>query len=226
MLKFKHILKSIILERKQVGTLYHWTDMMNLMYIYDSNKLKYGEAKEINPYTGKKEPFISLTRDKKFDRFRRPGVRTEIAIILNGNKISDKYKIRPYAFDFEKDNLEDIPLQVKDEMEERVFTKEISPLKKYMEGIYVPTKTQDTWEKYFFNYLHTILKKAKLDKKYILAINTALQKNYNPSENKILEKIAKEVYLKDMLTQNIVKAIFYEYMLKSFKILFGNVVLQ
>lgn len=82
-------LKDILSEAKQVGTLYHYTDIVSLLKILDSNKL--------GDYNKKGELDISLTRDKNFHH-RTYIIPTEACLVLDGNKLSNNYKITPYDY--------------------------------------------------------------------------------------------------------------------------------
>ena len=78
-------------EAKQVGILYHYTSLENLIKITKTNMLRPFE------YDG-----ISFTRDKHFHKVNRSAdsdsVEKECRIVLDGNKLSHRYKIRPYNY--------------------------------------------------------------------------------------------------------------------------------
>ena len=96
MIKFLDILK----EAKHVGTLYHFTTLRGLIGIINSGKIRINE-----------DGVISTTRDKnlntsEFDSEGEPEDNI-VRIDLNGYKISNKYKIKPYSFGhIGKENLE------------------------------------------------------------------------------------------------------------------------
>jgi len=77
---------DILKEAKQVGTLYHSTSGDNLISILKSNSLKTGMP---SPYTNEIPTAIFFTRNKNY----RPG---EYTIEVDGDKLSNNYKIRPY----------------------------------------------------------------------------------------------------------------------------------
>jgi hypothetical protein len=125
-------------EGKQVGTLYHYTSVDGLKGILSSNSIKASE--EI--YMGQNLYYISFTRNKNFHKKgSKFGVKTEYRITLDGDKLSNKYKITPHAYkpgydyteNWEYDWLEDEPENVVrdffaatgeyDEQEERISFK-------------------------------------------------------------------------------------------------------
>jgi hypothetical protein len=125
-------------EGKQVGSLYHYTSADGLKGILQSNKIN---ASEEN-YLGNELYYISFTRNKNFHKKgSKFGVQTEYRITLDGDKLSNKYKIRPFAYipgwdiedSWELDWLDDEPESVRrdffnatgdyDEQEERIFFK-------------------------------------------------------------------------------------------------------
>ena len=80
---------SHLTEGKQVGTLYHWTDYQSVKWILTDNA--------IEGYTGKSGIItISATRDRQL-LFRKGAGFLRWRFVLDGDRISDKYKIRPYA---------------------------------------------------------------------------------------------------------------------------------
>ena len=125
-------------EGKQVGLLYHYTSTNGLKGILQSNRIN---ASEEN-YLGNELYYISFTRNKNFHKKgSKFGVQTEYRITLYGDKLSNKYKIRPFAYrpgwdienSWELDWLDDEPESVRrdffnatgdyDEQEERIFFK-------------------------------------------------------------------------------------------------------
>jgi len=125
-------------EGKQVGLLYHYTSTNGLKGILRSNRIN---ASEEN-YLGNELYYISFTRNKNFHKKgSKFGVSTEYRITLDGDKLSNKYKIRPFAYipgwdikdSWELDWLDDEPESVRrdffnatgdyDEQEERIFFK-------------------------------------------------------------------------------------------------------
>ena len=112
-----------LVEAKQVGRLYHYTSVPSLLNILKQNSLR---------ITGR--PYISFTRNKNFHKTTRFGLggNMDCRIIVDGDKLTDNYKIEPYQYHFK--DYDDIPQSSKDESEE-VVHKSIGNLKKYIIGV-------------------------------------------------------------------------------------------
>lgn len=113
MIKFIDILNKIT-EGKQLGTLYHYTDILSMIRIIESNKL-IGAKRTSNEQS---YYVISLTRNKNFlsqNRYLEKNLNSRI--VLDGNKLSNNYKISPYASKYYRDP----KLQ---EQEERLYMKD------------------------------------------------------------------------------------------------------
>ena len=82
-----------LIERKQVGTLYHFTYLNNLVEILKSNELRSGSAE---PFKGKHTNYISFTRSRNFENEVDFG--SECKIVIDGDKLSDKYHIEPFNY--------------------------------------------------------------------------------------------------------------------------------
>jgi hypothetical protein len=76
-------------EAKQVGTLYHWTSLKKLANIIKTNT--------ISPsHSGHGEyDWVSLTRSKDKNQFGIAET-ADCVIVLDGDKLSNNYKIKPY----------------------------------------------------------------------------------------------------------------------------------
>ena len=122
MIKFQDILN----EGKQVGTLYHWTDTMSSYDIVNNNFLK-GYLTD----TFSSQPGVSFTRNKNF-LSTKPKLRNkpEICFVIDGDKLSNTYKIQPYQD----------PKIKKDEMEEKVLTDGIKNFSNYVIKVIIPKK--------------------------------------------------------------------------------------
>jgi hypothetical protein len=111
-------------EAKQVGTIYHFTSLPNLINILKENHLRAG---------AKIRKYISFTRDKNFykasDIRTRWGVDTEVRIVVDGDKLSNKYKIEPYNFFYNRKKMD---LYDKGEFEERIVSPVINNLDQYV----------------------------------------------------------------------------------------------
>ena len=78
-----------LIEAKQAGPLYHFTSFDGLKGILESNTLKVGD--DSNFETGGNPGSISLTRNKNLWYF-------PYRIELDGDKLSNNYKITPYQW--------------------------------------------------------------------------------------------------------------------------------
>jgi hypothetical protein len=102
-------------EGKQVGPLYHYTSTDALKSILQSNKIKGSFMYEVN----KKELYgVSTTRNKNFQYDPQ---RTNVRITLDGDKLSNNYKITPRDYWERQYNIPDNP-QTVDEDEEVILT--------------------------------------------------------------------------------------------------------
>ena len=106
---------DILKEAKQVGLLYHSTSGENLNSILRSNTLKGNQDSNYAMTAGIQ---ISFTRDKNY----RPG---EYTIEIDGDKLSNNYKITPFAYDQDERG-----------QAEEVVKQDIKDFKKYIKNIY------------------------------------------------------------------------------------------
>ena len=123
-------LKQILQERKQVGIIYHFTSLRRAASILYDNQL--------NRYTTKNNvPHISFTRNKDFWNNQRYGIEgLEIKFIVDGDRLSDKYKIQPYNY-FADQPITDTTAELYDidEMEEVVISKKIEFFSDYIKEV-------------------------------------------------------------------------------------------
>lgn len=115
MKSFKRFLK----EAKQVGILYHLTNLDGMEYILRDNKLRRGS------YEG-----ISFTRNKMLNFYIGSPVNLFFKLIINGDKLSEKYKLEPYKY-----HANDKGIDFRKEAEELIRASEISNISKYIKGI-------------------------------------------------------------------------------------------
>ena len=86
---------DIINEGKQVGIIYHYTDKKGLDGILKSNLIKTSEEY----YLGHRLHYVSFTRNKNFHKKGSSfGVKIEYRVTIDGNKLSNRYKINPFAY--------------------------------------------------------------------------------------------------------------------------------
>lgn len=90
MSKFKEIVLESLSEAKQVGILYHTTDIYGLYQILDSNRMW------TNWIHG-----VSFTRDKNYWYKDFP-----IQLVIDGDKLSENHKVYPFDYGYAC-NLED-----------------------------------------------------------------------------------------------------------------------
>lgn len=125
-MKLKQILNEVINEAKQVGIVYHFTTLNNAILIVNYNHLKgYRATKNINGRT------VSTTRDKNFSKRRGDQLSisgADIVFVLDGNKLSNIYQVKPYDDTFDvadQEYDEDDRLNFGDEQEEIWYGKNI-----------------------------------------------------------------------------------------------------
>ena len=112
-------------EGKQVGLLYHSTYPSTLKTILDQNILKGNLA----TYNGKDVLAISTTRNKNFKYDGR-----KAQIVLDGDKLSTKYKIKPFDY-WGRSYNRPKNSQAQDEDEEIILTSKINNIKDYIVDI-------------------------------------------------------------------------------------------
>ena len=118
-------------EAKQVGILYHYTLLGRAYEILTKNKLGYG-------------PNICFTRDKRFHYHHRGGIATdECRFVIDGDKLSEHYKIKPYDYFHKEKHIEHQGPH--DEQEERIINGPVKDLDLYLMKIQI--------FKSFLNYL-------------------------------------------------------------------------
>ncbi len=132
---------DLIAEAKQVGTLYHYTSEPGAAAILKSNRIN----ASVEEYRGNELYYVSFTRNKDFHkRSERFGVKTAVRIAIDGDRLSDRYKVKPFAYipgwDYENtweyDWLNDVP-----ESEARHFLDGTGDYDEAEERIYFPTES-------------------------------------------------------------------------------------
>ena len=129
MSKFRSIVENILKEAKQVGILYHATTLEGLKGILESDKI------QADYYSSGCSDGISTSRDKTYF-YQAP-----VQLILDGNKLSNKYKLEPYtAFDdlpehWRSESETVIKVKPSDNEDEYAFT--LPEIHKYIEGIMI-----------------------------------------------------------------------------------------
>lgn len=124
-------LLTLLKEAKQAGVLYHVTHPSNAIKIINSNHLIGSYLEGVNPENQIKSKGISTTRDKNFFYDERNRQNT-VQFVLDGNKISNNYKIIPYDYWGREYNIPEEP-QTIDENEEIILVpKGYLELNKYL----------------------------------------------------------------------------------------------
>ncbi len=108
-----------IFESKNVGILYHFTTLSNFYLMVEQDK---PFLRPIKNYVTLWNSVICCTRNYNMKSKQLRSQKRECRITLDGNKLSEKYKIKSY---FDK-NYPD-----REEREERIFTNENVDIKKY-----------------------------------------------------------------------------------------------
>jgi hypothetical protein len=123
-------IREYLNENKQVGLLYHFTNLSSLNKILDENKMNGSFMYEEN---GIELYGVSTTRNKNLNYDSQ---KNNIRITLNGDKLSNNYKIKPRDYWNREYNVPDNP-QTIDEDEEVILTPKgyISNIKNYIISI-------------------------------------------------------------------------------------------
>lgn len=83
---------------KQVGDLSYLVGDLSVLYdIIKYQRIKHSRNPELNPKTGKKSYYISLSRNLTAAALRN-SKRWRYGVILDGNMLSNKYHIEPFSF--------------------------------------------------------------------------------------------------------------------------------
>jgi len=135
----KEEIRKVLSEGKQVGTLYHFTSIKNLHSILKDGYLKPNYENQ-----------ISTTRNKNVDLtpfFMDYNKKTNVARLkLNGDKISQRYKIKPYLYDEDEEPEDRSPAYtIKYEFEEQIITNGKNlPIFQYLEQVDLFIKDSDS----------------------------------------------------------------------------------
>lgn len=183
-MKLFNLLKEIYLnEAKQVGDIYHFTPLSNLKDILLIQYLYPNDEEQVST---SRRPNMS-TRDFQ-DMKNSPIVR----MTLDGNKISTKYKIRPFAFGADEGNAEDLG------EEQIVVNGKKFPFLPYLKRIDIFLNKKEKVN----DKLIELLEKANIPYKVYLGIpisNTPIsqEKTGNPEDINIENIPKKEIYSKE-----------------------------
>ena len=185
-MKLLNLLKEIYLnEAKQVGTLYHFTPLSNLKDILLTQFLYPNDEDQVST---SRRPNMS-TRD--FQDMKRNSI---VRLTLDGDKISTKYKVRPFAFGADEGSAEDLG------EEQIVVNGERFPFIPYLKRIDIFLNKKEKVN----DKLIELLEKANIPYKIYSGTpisNTPLsqEKTGNPEDINIENIPKKEIYAKNDL---------------------------
>jgi len=195
-------------ESKQVGTIYHFTTFSNGFKILEANQLKSFETAD----STRSKPIygVSFTRNKQFHNKHNIGFdvssfgqRPEIRFTVDGDKLSNNYKIQPYAQiggagRFEKQH-EEI------EAEERVVANKpfTIPILTYLKSIDILVEYKKPRKKYgeydfdeeynYRNFAPIRAEVLKFAQDNNIPINLIVNKNGDPWPDKIKPKLINKI---------------------------------
>lgn len=123
----KEEIHKVLKEGKQVGALYHYTTLKNAIQILKDNALKRSTESQEDEY-GDERDGISFTRFSHTNILGSSDDRLSVRLKLDGDKLSNKYKISPYHWRGDSDG-------EGDEAEEIIRVDMISNLNQYLLGV-------------------------------------------------------------------------------------------
>jgi len=166
--------KTFYTEAKQVGILYHFTEISQLPKILNLNKIGFNRG-------------VSFTRDKYFMKHQRIGIGIKDAcLVIDGDKLSHRYKLEPYDyFGGDEPGSNEIPFDdyehtshkgTYDEQAERTI-KPINDIKNYIIKIKLLKRSLDAYENnigaFSFSINHeNIFKTFRSTKEYLDYLRT------------------------------------------------------
>jgi len=196
---------DLLREAKQVGIIYHYTTFDNGLKILKANQLKAGETADstkLKPIYG-----VSFTRDKRFHNNHNVGFdvssfgqKPQVRFTIDGDKLSDKYKIQPYAQIGGSGRLEKGREEF--EAEERVildkpFSITLLPYLKSIDMLveYKKPKDEDDWDAEYdyktYGPLQAEIIKFAQDKN--IPINLVVNKNGDPWPDKVKKTLIDKI---------------------------------
>ena len=146
-------------ESKQVGKLYHYTFLIHALQIVNDNVMKVGQLHES----------ISFTRDQNFHKtsFIFKKEHRDVRIVFDGDKLSEKYKIRPYDYFGDLKGKSSKNDQKVEFQAEEMIKENITDVKKYIISIDLPDPNHyDTILNTYGFEVNNFMKKMRLDPPY------------------------------------------------------------
>jgi hypothetical protein len=153
--QFKYMLGESINEGKNVGELYHFTDVGNIENIINHGLKFHKDNSELEKY--KNKFYISTTRSSN-PEFIEYG-NFDAKIILDGDKISNKYKIKPINVErvwgtYDDFDQNDIDSKIGQYFEERIYSNTNSNLSpQYIKKIEIYPSNQLSNKEEFDKYI-------------------------------------------------------------------------
>lgn len=156
--------EKILKEAKQRGTLYHYTNLKGIKGILKQNKTKISRIHVRDKLTNTLMTIrgLSTTRDKNFnttsDRLSNGISGISIKINLNGDKLSDKYKIIPHNYFYDSEDVEDSNFTRPQSTESEEFViapNGIDNIKNYIESITIFPKLSPDITKEAIDYINS-----------------------------------------------------------------------
>lgn len=162
MIKLVDILKEIT-EAKQVGDVYHFTSLDGAYGILTDGFISANEESITSAYGNNGQ--ISVTRNKNLDTapfwdYDRGNIK--IRLKLDGDKISNKYKIRPDQYSEEPD-YEPPAYLGKLEFEEKIVTRDGKlPVYPYLKSVTIYLEDEQDFNKKTLSQIENILKEKNI----------------------------------------------------------------
>ena len=133
--------KQIIVEGKNIDNLYHITGLYGLYGIISDNFMRShysGSKNDINRNNNMYKWFISFSRTSNFQLYNWTTEKSYAKIVIDGKKLSNKYKIEPFNFTWSKNEYFN---STNKESEERIWfktsTNGIKNIKSYIKYIII-----------------------------------------------------------------------------------------
>ena len=138
MIKLTDLLTEIV-EGKQVGTIYHFTSLRGILGILTDGFIRSNSENQIST-TRNKDMDLNLLYT---DDYEKGELNTRLD--LDGDKISNRYKIRPFQSDVGFGYEDRPPVYLgKDEFEEQIITNGKSlPIYPYLKNVVLPPDEND-----------------------------------------------------------------------------------
>lgn len=194
--KYEHFLES-----KNIGILYHFTGLANFFLIQYYNYLQTNRVLDSFPelvksYNLESKKFdyyyISFTRNKNFYRTNQQMIDNfmSVRITIDGEKLSNKYKIYKANYDFKHDSKE---------AEECVIVKyKLNNINNYILKVEIPTLKKFLEEfDYNYSYIDNYLESTIEEVCNILNLKDLYEKLVNYLEDDLVD----EKILSDLLTE-------------------------